>query len=169
MSNGPESTGSGSVKKETGKKRVDLITGIVLLLFSIFIIVEALDMKIMDQYSPGAGMFPLGVGCVLAVLSLSLVLDGLNPQKPDKASKFQNKAGIFNAFKMIVGLLVYVALLQRLGYIIMTLALVLYIMKVVEKTSLKTAVLVAVSVTLMLFLIFQVGLQVTLPRSPFGF
>ena len=38
-----------------------------------------------------------------------------------------------------------------------------------EKTKTKTALLVAFSVTLLLFLIFQVGLKVTLPKSPFGF
>ena len=172
MSNGPENAAAGGAeraKANTGKKRVDLITGILLLLFAIFMIFQGLDMKIMDQYSPGAGMFPMGVGIVLAVLSLSLAADSLNPKKPDKASKFQNRAGILNAFKMIVGLLVYVALLQKLGYLIMTMALVLYIMKVVEKASLKISLIVAVCVTLMLFLIFQVGLQVTLPKSPFGF
>ena len=42
-------------------------------------------------------------------------------------------------------------------------------MIVVEKCGIKTTVLTAFGVTLLLFLIFQVGLNVTLPKSPFGF
>lgn len=172
MSNEPLHTAPAEAeapKAESGKKRVDMITSIVLLIFGVFVVTQALDMGIMMQYSPGAGMFPLGIGGLISVLSLSMLVESLNPKTPDKASKFSNKAGMLTSLKLMAGLVAYVALLRPLGYLIMTMALVLYIMKVVEKTKTKTALLVAFSVTLLLFLIFQVGLKVTLPKSPFGF
>lgn len=156
-------------KNETGKKQTDLITSIVLLVFSGVVIQQALQMPIMMQYGPGAGLFPIAVGGIIAVLSLSMFIESINPKTPDKASKFQNKSGLLSAGKLIIGLLVYVALLQAMGYLIMTFALVSYILLVVEKSSVKSSLIAASAVTLILFLIFQVGLNVTLPKSPFGF
>lgn len=154
---------------KTGRKKADMIASIVLIAFSAMIITQALSMKIMVQFGPGPGLFPLIIGIVIGVLSLSLLFESINPKTPDKPSKFQNKAGILVALKMFAGLIAYVLLINTLGYLIMTFLLVLYTMMVVEKCKIKTSLITAFSITLIMFLIFQVGLKVTLPESPFGF
>lgn len=156
-------------KSTTGKKLTEIITGTILFLFSIFIVYSSMGMGIMMRYGPGAGMFPMIVGTILGLLSLSMVIENANPKKADSGSKFTNKRGILASVKMMAGLVVYVVPLQTVGYLIMTFALVIYIMKVVENVKWSTTILTAVVVTLMLFLIFQVGLNTTLPKSPFGF
>ena len=81
-------------------------------------------MKIMVQYAPGPGLFPLGIGIIIALLSISLLVDSVNPKTPDKESKFKNKDGIKASLKMFVGLVVYALLIKTLGYMIMTFLLV---------------------------------------------
>jgi putative tricarboxylic transport membrane protein len=155
--------------KATGKKKADAITAIVLLAFSAYVIVESLRMKLHSEYGPGPGLFPLGLGVILAVLSLALLWDGINPRKEDKAGRFQNKKGILSAGLVILGLIGYALLINWLGYLTTTFVLVLFLMGVVARDHWKTTILTASGVTLLLYLIFQVGLDVQLPKGPFGF
>jgi putative tricarboxylic transport membrane protein len=152
--------------KPTGRKRDDAITAIVLLAFSGYLIIESLSMPIKSEYAPGPGMFPLGLGILLAILSLALLWDGLNPRKQDKASKLQNKRGLMASGLLMLGLVGYALLIRPLGYIITTFLLVLYLMGFVARDNVKTTVLTAAGVTLLLFLIFTVALGVHLPKGP---
>lgn len=158
-----------SPKKSTGRKKTDTITAIVLLVFSGYLIAESLTMAISSEYGPGPGMFPLGLGIILAVLSLALLWDGLNPRVKDKPSKFQNQRGLLAAGLVVVGLVGYAVLISLLGYLLTTFLLVIFLMAVVAKDKLKTSLITAAAVTLLLFLIFDVGLGVHLPKGPFSF
>jgi len=157
------------LQNATGKKKSDLITSIILLAFSAYLIIESLTMSINAEYGPGPGFFPLGLGIILAILSIALIIENINPKKKDKASPFKNKAGILRSGLVIAGLVFYALVITKLGYLLTTLILVLYLMGVVARDKIKTTVITAVCVTLMLFLIFDVALGVRLPKGPFGF
>jgi putative tricarboxylic transport membrane protein len=152
----------------TGAKRVEVVTSLLLLCFSAFVVVSAMEMKIVVGSTPGPGMFPLGIGIVVGVLSASLLIENLSPKKKDKASKFSDMDGISRILLLICGLVVYAALLPTLGYIISTFAFVAYIMAV-QKCGVKVTFSTAFSIALLLFLIFEIGLRTALPKGPFGF
>lgn len=156
-------------ENKTGRKKADAITAVVLLAFSAFIIVNSLAMPISSQYGPGPGMFPLGLGVILAILSVALLWDGINPRVKDKPSKFQNKRGLISSALLIAGLVGYALLITSLGYLLTTFLMVVFLMWVVARDSVKTTLLTALGVTFLLFLIFHVGLHVQLPTGPFGF
>jgi putative tricarboxylic transport membrane protein len=153
----------------TGKKRADAVAAIILISFSGYVIVNSLSMPIYAQYGPGPGLFPLGLGIILAVSSLALLWDGINPRKADKPSPFQEKRGMISITLAILGLVGYAILITKLGYLITTFLLVIFLMMVVARDKVKTTVLTAVGVTLLLYLIFEIGLQMRLPKGPFGF
>ena len=155
-------------QRNTGNKRVEVITSLLLLAFSTVVIYVASEMKVFVRRAPGPGMFPLGVGCIIAVLSLSLLIENLSPKTKDKASKFSNKEGVSRILLLMGGIVAFAALLVPLGYIVSTFALIAYIM-VIQKCKLSTTLATAFAITLLLFLIFQVGLRVNLPKGPLGF
>jgi putative tricarboxylic transport membrane protein len=155
--------------KPTGKKRADVIAAIILISFSGYVIVESLTMPIYAQYGPGPGLFPLGLGILLAVFSIALLWDGINPRKTDKPSPFQEKRGLVSITLAILGLVGYAILITKLGYLITTFLLVIFLMMVVARDKVKTTALTAIGVTLLLYLIFEVGLHMRLPKGPFGF
>lgn len=157
-------------KKATGMKKVDLITSIILLILSGYIIFESSQMTLKDQYGPGYGFFPFWLGIILAVLSIVLLFSSLRrPDELDEPSKFPTGQGAVAVFLVILGLAGYALVLERLGYILTTFIFVAFLMGVVQRDKLKTTALTAVGVTLMLYLIFDVGLGVRLPQGPFGF
>jgi len=149
----------------TGQKKVNIITSILLIAYGAFIIIGAIPMKIMDKYAPSSGLFPLMVGILICVISITILIENLNPKKPDSASKFKNVRGIMKSAALFVALMVFCVLLRPLGYILDTFALVVFIMAVIERTKLIKALITAASITLLLFLIFQVGLKTTLPQG----
>lgn len=151
--------------KQTGQKRADIITAIVLIAFAVFIIVNAVHMKIMQQYAPGPGFFPLLLGILLIILSLGILWQGIDPKKADKKTAFASKERTLSSVKLILGLAVYAAVLETLGYIIATFLLVLYIMLFVSKDKVKLSIITSLCITLLIFLIFQVGLQLHLPMG----
>jgi putative tricarboxylic transport membrane protein len=155
--------------KQTGRKRADVVSAIVLILFAAFLIFESSSLPISSEYGPGPGLFPLALGVIIGFLAILLLWDGLNPKVKDKPSKFQNKQGLFAAELVMAGLVGYGVLITRLGYLITTFLLVVFLMKIVTRDKWLTALLTALGVTLLLFMIFTVGLDVHLPRSPFGF
>ena len=68
----------------------------------------------------------------------------------------------------MVGLGIYISLMEILGFVLNTFLFVDYLMLAVEREKMKLTMLVAVLTTAGLYLIFQVLLGITLPKSMFG-
>ena len=156
-------------QKQIGQKRDNIISSAVLICLSVFMIIEALEMDIMMEYAPGPGLFPMIVGVIMFCLSLSLLIENLISKKTDKPSAFSNRTGIMSSMKLFVGLIVFALLIRPAGYIIAIFLLLLYITLVVEKMRPKTSLIASVVVTAGIVLIFQVALQLRLPKGILGF
>jgi len=61
-------------------------------------------MKLSDQYGPGPGLFPLGLGLILAVLSIALFFEYSSAKKKDKASPFPEQQALFSVGLVAVAL-----------------------------------------------------------------
>jgi putative tricarboxylic transport membrane protein len=155
--------------QQTGQKRINIIASLVLIALGVYIIITAMGMKIMDQYAPSSGLFPLMVGILISLLALSMFIENINPRKPDSASAFKNRHGVMSSGLLMVGLIVFCVVLVPLGYVLDTFAFVIFVMVAVERSNWKTSIITAVCITLLLFLIFQVGLKTTLPQGILGF
>lgn len=153
----------------TGMKRSNQVAAIILFLFSIYMIFESLQMKLFDQYGPGPGLFPFGLGIILAILSVALFIEYASSRKKDKASPFPERAALISVGLVIVALIGYALVINTLGYVITTFIFVLFLMGVVQRDKIKMTTLTAIGVAVMLYLIFEVGLHVRLPKGPFGF
>jgi hypothetical protein len=57
---------------------MNTVFGILLVLFSIYIIISSLSMKYFKSFIDGAGFFPLIIGCVLIGLGAVLTFIGIN-------------------------------------------------------------------------------------------
>lgn len=62
-------------KKRTAA--MDLVFGVVLVLFSIYVIITSTQLKFMKSFTDGAGFFPCIIGCVLLVLGAVLAFIGV--------------------------------------------------------------------------------------------
>ncbi|MGE5572295.1 MAG: tripartite tricarboxylate transporter TctB family protein [Bacteroidota bacterium] len=88
----------------------DLVSGVVLLLFSVFIIVEARKLPLMGAWQTSPGLFPTFVGACLALFSIVLIAQSFraNERKPglvidrEVVYRFLGIGGIFAAYILLL-------------------------------------------------------------------
>jgi putative tricarboxylic transport membrane protein len=152
-------------------KKAEMMAGVFLLALSGFVIWGALTMPPSSSFGPGAGFLPFWLGVLLAVLATILFVSAWRSQATEKNTKpvFPGKQALFAITSVLVGLAVYILLIEVVGYLVDTFLFVVFLMKVVEREKWPLTLMIAVSTTVGLFITFQILLQITLPSNMFGF
>jgi putative tricarboxylic transport membrane protein len=151
-------------------KRADQITGIVVFIFSGFVIQEAWQMPKQSTFEPGVGFFPLWLGVLMATLSVILMVTSwLRSADSEKKTVFPGRQALTAIVLLMAGLAVYILLLEVLGFLVDTMFFAAYLMRVVMREKWKMALLIAVITSASLYLIFQILLQINLPKNMLGF
>ena len=150
-------------------KKADLITGFVLLALSGYVVWESWMMPASATFGPGSGFLPLWLGILMVVLSVILITGAwFRKPDPDEQGPFPVGQALIRVSAVIVGLAVYISLMEVLGFVLNTFLFVSYLMLVVEREKWKLAGGVALLTTAGLYIIFQVLLRITLPKNMFG-
>jgi putative tricarboxylic transport membrane protein len=156
-------------------KKADQFIGIFVLLFSLLVIEESwrLSEPVMAgriSYEPGAEFLPLWAGVLMAILSLLLVISAtLRPADPAQKAVFPRGSALAAVVQLMASLAAYIFLLDVLGYLTGTFLLLLCLMRAVMRATWKSALLVSLVASVSLYTIFQVLLNVNLPKNMFGF
>lgn len=149
-------------------KRADVLAGLCLIGLGIFIIQQALQLDYINEYGPGPGFLPLWLGIgFLALTSPLVVMTILRPMSHAAEEESWEEMG--RAAATWGGLMVATALLNRLGFILSFTLFTLFLVLVMDRRPLFTAVTVAVGSAFGFYLIFAVALGVSLPVGPWGF
>lgn len=151
-------------------KKADLLTSCALLALSGFVIWESLQMPPSATFGPGPGFLPFWIGVILAGLAVILFLTAwFRMNDPKESHIFPTRKALTAVGLVLLGLALYTVLMEPLGFLANTLLFVAFLMAVVQRESFKVTAAVAVLTTAGLYIIFQVLLGITLPRSPLGF
>ncbi len=152
-------------------KKAEMIAGVVLLVLSGLVIWGALEMPPSSSFGPGAGFLPFWLGVLLAVLATILSVSAWRRQGAEQDSQpvFPGKQALFAIALVMVGLAIYIFLIETLGYLADTFLLIVFLMKAVEREEWPLTLMVAAVTTVTLFVTFQILLKITLPSNMFGF
>ncbi|EKD38942.1 MAG: hypothetical protein ACD_75C00555G0004 [uncultured bacterium] len=152
-------------------KKADLITGVVLLVLSGYVIQETWRMPPSATFGPGSGFLPFWLGVLLALLAVILLATVWQREatEKDRKSPFPGAKALIAVGSVLGGLAAYILLLEVLGFLMDTFLYVAFLLGVVEREKWLMALLVAVMTTAGLYIIFQVLLGITLPSNMFGF
>jgi len=120
---------------------------------------------------PGPGFFPLALGVILAILGTFLLLKpsverrktGERQQAPEPAEPilWMNK----RAFSVLVSLVVYSALFERLGFLFSTFLFLVLLFRGISSQKWATSLIAAAGVSLLSYLIFDTWLMAQLPKG----
>jgi putative tricarboxylic transport membrane protein len=152
-------------------KIADMITGVVLLALSGYVIQESLRMPPSATFGPSAGFLPLWLSVLLALFATILFVSAWRRQATEKDSKaiFPGKDALVAITLVMAGLAAYIFLIEILGFLVDTFLFIVFLMKAVEREKWPLTLMIAVGTTAVLFLTFQYLLQITLPSNMFGF
>jgi hypothetical protein len=153
-------------------RRANQWAGIVGLAMAAYIIVVASKMTYTVEYSPGAGFFPLWLGIFLAVLSLALFIQATFPRKKGGAGQEESflpgREGVKRILLFFAAFTLCVALMGKLGFLITSFLFCLVFLVVVEKYGWLKGLITSLCMAVALYLLFDVTLQVALPKGLLG-
>jgi putative tricarboxylic transport membrane protein len=152
-------------------KKADMITGVVLLALSGFVIQETWRMPPSATFGPGPAFLPFWLGVLLAVFATILFVSSWRRPATEKEHNaiFPGKQALLAITLVMVGLGIYIFLIEVLGYLADTFLFIVFLMKAVEREKWPLTLMIAVGTTAVLFITFQFLLQITLPSNMFGF
>ena len=144
--------------------RGEIVAGLLCALFAALWIATALGLPYLGDYAPGSGFLPLWLGVSLLVLSIIHVVTNVRtPVAGARAGHWRKVVAV------TLGLIVCVAVIEKLGFVVAVAIYLLFLLRAVEKESWRTSLGVSVGTIVVLFGLFRVWLQVPLPKGPWGF
>jgi putative tricarboxylic transport membrane protein len=144
----------------------DVASGAVWLLIGAFVAWSGWDLELGAVNDPGSGFMLFWVGLVMIVLSLAVVLPALRPVTVPAAALWGGTRWSRVGY-VLVALIVYAWLLPRLGFLLTTALVMLFLFKVVEPQRWWVAVAGAVLSALIAYVVFKVWLGAQLPAGVF--
>ncbi len=152
-------------------KKTDQITGIIVLIFSGFVIEESWRMPQQSAtFGPGVGFLPFWLGVLMAILSILLIVTAWRrPADSAKKAILPGRQAVIAIVLVLAGLAVYILLLELLGFLVDTMLFTAFLLSVVMRERWKMTLVIALMTSVGLYVIFQILLEVNLPKNMFGF
>jgi putative tricarboxylic transport membrane protein len=144
-------------------KDTDLWTGLFLMVFSGAVINEALNLEVGTPARPGSGFMIFGAASVLAVLALLQFLKSLLSQK--QSGQETEKIHLWRIIGVIGANILYIVILEPVGYLLCTFLLMCFLFQVYEKGKWASSVGGAAATSLSTYVIFSRLLQLNLPKG----
>jgi len=143
----------------------DCAVGLGLIAFGALALVESRVLPMGTWRQPGPAYFPVVLAVALIGFGALLTFtagDGAGVREIGWEEARQ-------AILIVLGAATAIYLLLRLGYVIAIAALLFYLLAIVARRNWAISALVAAALAAGTFALFDIGLRVPLPRSPFGF
>lgn len=146
------------------KRTAEIVVGIVVAAFALLAIVSNYQLGAgWAEDGPEAGYFPLRMGVAILLASIVVVVQAL--RKNDRSAFLEH-----NQLKLVatvlLPLLVYISAVQFIGIYVASALFISIFMWLVGKFSLLRSTITGLSVSLVLFWIFEIMFTVPLPKGP---
>jgi putative tricarboxylic transport membrane protein len=149
-------------------KKNDCITSVIWFCAGLFITVYAPRFKLGTASEPGSGLMPFVSGIVICVSSTITFLISI-ANTSGSIKKVWENIHIRKLLFIFIVLLLYAFMMEKIGFILCTFAMVLLLVRFVDPQSwLKSLITAGVSSTAA-YILFETWLQAQLPKGIFGF
>jgi len=142
-------------------RRGDLLAGLLLLALGVAVCVRAVGLQVGSPTSPQAGFFPFLGGSLLAGLAGLLTVRAALGRGP----KEQRFGSLRRPAALLVALLVYTAVLERVGYPVATTGLAAVVLLILETRNALAISVASLLLAVGSYVVFKVWLGVELPAG----
>ncbi|QQK77719.1 tripartite tricarboxylate transporter TctB family protein [Salicibibacter cibarius] len=152
-------------------KKAEIIFAFMLLLFSIFMLVEALGFEYSSDFGPGPGFAPVWLSIILILLATTLILSHTVKKEDhnEGQSFFKSKKGLKQASVFLLALIISITLVDVLGLILVLTLFSFFTFKFIEKYSWVSSVGVSLGSMVFVIVVFNVWLDIPTPTGLFFF
>lgn len=148
-------------------RRLDIGIGAFFVLLGLAGVTQSLQLDLYQRGGiPGPGMFPLALSIALVALGVLLIITRIRGRPDDFAPlEKPSRDELRRVVTVMAGLLVSAVLLPIVGYFLSSFALVTFLLFGVERLRSWRAVVTAVALPAVFYLVFVVLLHVRLPAG----
>ncbi len=148
----------------------NLASGLFFFAFGLFLGIKSLHLSVWSRLGPDEGFFPLVVAIIIMGLSLIVMVKAfisLREQRQERRIAEREKAGTsgFKISSYVVLMLLYGALLEKIGFLITSALFLFLIIKFVEKQNWMRTISVGAASIIVSYVLFVYFLGVPLPRG----
>ena len=149
----------------------DLVSSLVWFSVGLFIVFGSLSLEIGTLNNPRSGLFPLIAGSLLSLFSLVILTQATLAKTSEKKSLSKLFAGSDwrKVLYTIGALLIYSITLDTIGFLVVTLLLLIFLFRGIEPQKWKIAIGLSLLASVVSYLLFDRALQLQLPRGFLGF
>ena len=148
---------------------VQRVCGLLLFFISLAICIESLHISLGSLSNPGPGFVSFCSGALIAILSAVLIYA---PQKFEESESEQGAKFSMKSWKVLYTLLalsVYGLLLESIGFLILTLLLMIFFLTVIDRQKWWKVLTISILTSIGFQVVFISLLKVDLPTGVFGF
>jgi putative tricarboxylic transport membrane protein len=149
---------------------IDKLSSVIWLFFGVIIIFFSKKLGLGNLTHPGPGFLPFWSAVILSVLSIIVFLQGkiTTPKKELKRiGELWREMSWFKPLITVVALLAYTLTLTRIGFLIGTMSLLIFLLRAIDPVRWTVAIGIALLTSAISFVIFDFWLQVQLPHGAF--
>jgi putative tricarboxylic transport membrane protein len=150
-------------------KNNDQRSSLVWLAVGIAIALYSLKYDLGSLASPGPGFLPLLTGVAVAGLALVVFFQQLPKEKGEKLKGLWKEKNWLSVMMVMGALVLYAVLFKFLGFILDTLLLTAFLLRVMEPMGWKKVLAWSLGASLGSYAIFELWLQAQLPTGFLGF
>jgi putative tricarboxylic transport membrane protein len=154
-------------------KNRDLVSSLFWMTFGILFLIGGLQHGLMRRGVPGPGFLPFFSGILLVLISFFVLIPALArktcPEKTGEKPGFFPETGSLKRILMaIAALLVYGVAMEIAGYLLTTFIFMYFVAQLMESKKRLQILILALSTSIISYLLFVVLLEVQLPKGLLG-
>ncbi len=147
-------------------RRYDIISTLCLMALAVYVVSTGFSLGFGQWREPGPGFIAVLAGALLFGLSVAWLIPAVI-RRAEAARRFFPEAGSARKVALIVVALAgFTLLLEWAGFLLTTLAFMLFLLRAIEPQRWRTTLLLSSLTAVICLLVFQIWLQVQLPEGP---
>jgi putative tricarboxylic transport membrane protein len=154
-----------SVKKT--RRTLDIVSALFWFALALFVCYRATLLGMGSASEPGSGFIFFWSGLIMAFLSLAVLTVSLRGVVEERQTLIETNW--LKLFLILLGLVVYGLSLERLGFVVTTFVLLIFLLRIGGETRWLPVFAVASVAALSTFALFDLWLRIRLPKGIFGF
>jgi hypothetical protein len=152
------------VRKKTIKKEIAVASFFIVI--GLYVIYSSLLMSIWRESVPEEGFLPFVLACILIGLSTILLIDAFRKEEKGESIAREERTAPRKLIYYIMAISFYSLTFGLLGFPISTTASLIFILRLIERESWKTTLIIAIGASIVSYFLFSHLLDVALPLGP---
>lgn len=151
-------------------RKGDRVFAVICLGLSVWLILESLQFDYHSKFGPGPGFEPFWLGVLLALLSISLLINTLRRKgrKDDEAPCLPGWKSLGRLAFIMLALAAFALVMESLGFVLTVFLFVAILLFSLEGVGIPKSVFYGVMFSFFIFLVFRYWLEVELPKGFLG-